>query len=139
MKALIWVVMVTAFAGTSEPGNTGTIRGAVKNADTGELLPMSRVFLYPSNRSVPPRIFRTRSGTFVMVGVPQGHYNAFGENEGFRSFVAQGVYVKADSIVELDLRLKVTTGNDSAGVVRPGKPGVDYKMKYFTPDIGKFR
>ncbi len=140
MKTIINFVLLTTLLGAKGLDNTGTIKGMVQNADNGDLLPMSLVFIHSSDSALPPRSFFTRTGSFAIVGVPSGMYRAFVYHQGFQSFVAQKVYVKPDTVTQLEFLLRpVKTRADSTDVVRPGSPGIDYKMKFFKPDIKKFK
>jgi hypothetical protein len=74
-----------------------------------------------------------------MVGIPSGEYHAFVSHDGFASFRIQ-VHVKPDTVTFLDLWLhRILSRTDSTDVVRLGKSGVDYKMKYFRPDVDSYR
>jgi hypothetical protein len=140
MKSIVTIVVLTTLVWGLEFQSAGTIRGTVRGSGNQELLPMSLIFLYSSDNSVPARSFHTRTGNFTMVGVPSGIYQAFVSHEGYRSILTQEVYVKADTVTDLTFLLRpIRTRSDSTDVVQPGQPGVDYRMKYFKPDIKKFR
>ena len=140
MAKLIVLLLTMLFAATSDKNMNGTVRGSVKDAATGELLPMSLVYFYPIHSGGMPRFIQTSTGNFTIVEIPPGPYSFFVRREDYRPLVAQQVEVKAGTVTELNFVLRrEKTRTDSTDVVYPGKPGIDYKMRYFKPDVKKYR
>lgn len=135
MKSIIGVVLVISLCWVTASYSTGSIRGTIRSADAGDLLPLSLVFVYSSDTNAPARMYHTETGYFTIAEVPPGMYQALAWHQGFESVLVQ-VDVRGDTAVVLDFLLRpVQSRPDSTDVVRPGKPGVDYKMKFYKPKM----
>ena len=140
MTKLIALLLTMLFVATPDTNINGAVRGSVKDAATGELLPMSLVYFYPTDTGGKPRSIQTSTGNFTIVEIPPGLYSFFVRRRDYRPLVAQKIEVKAGTITELNFVLqREKTRTDSTDVVYPGKPGVDYKMRYFKPETKKYR
>jgi hypothetical protein len=140
MAKLIAFLLTMLFVATPDTNMNGTVRGSVKDAATGELLPMSLVYFYPMGTGGKPRFIQTSSGNFTIVEIPPGPYLFFVRRVDYRPLVAQQIEVKAGTVTELNFVLQhEKTRADSTDVVYPGEPGVDYKMRYLKPHAKKYR
>ncbi len=132
MKTLFAFLLLTLLIVTSGVPETGTLTGTVTNAESKQLLPMTKVLLYRSGKGEPVKKILAQTGTFTEHKIPSGHYSVAAVHEGFGSIIARDVVIKADSVVELDFMLISNSARgDSSDFVRPGKEGVDYRMHYF--------
>jgi hypothetical protein len=139
MKSTIGAILAMTICWATASYSTGSIRGSIKSADSGEPLPMSLIFVYSADTKAPARMFHSETGTFTIVEVPPGVYQAIAWHHGFESVLVQ-VEVKGDSAVVLDFLMRpVRSRPDSTDVVRPGKPDVDYKMKFYKPKMEGLR
>jgi hypothetical protein len=128
LMAVLWTMLATS---TPELPDLGWVKGTVRSAAGGQLLPLSEIFVYPADPAVNMRFIRSSSGEFTIVEIPPGIYSFLVSLTGHRATVARQVEVGAGKLTQLDFVLQpITTRNDSTDVVRPGKPGVDYKMRY---------
>lgn len=139
-KVILSCLLLTLLLGSSGKHDTGHIRGSVQNSDTRELLPMSSIGFISIGDSVPYRQILSRSGKFMMMGIPKGLYRARVSRAGFIPFLTPQFEVKADSVVGLTFVLRpISERYDTTDAIRIGKPGVDYKMNYFRPEAGKYK
>ena len=140
MAKLIALLLTMLFLATPDTNMKGTVRGSVKDAATGELLPMCLVYFYPMDSGGKPRLIQTSTGNFAIVEIPPGPYSFFVRRNDYRPLLAQQIEVKAGTVTELNFVLhREKTRTDSTDVVYPGKPDVDYKMRYFKPEAKKYR
>jgi hypothetical protein len=137
-----FIILAIGFLLTSSPtdSSTGILHGSVKDGTSGELLPSSWVTFFLSNEISAPRDIQTRTGNFTIVDVPPGEYTCFVHAYGHHMLVAKNIRVNAGKVTEVDLRLReFTTRADSTDVVRPGTPGVDYRIRIYTPNDKEYR
>jgi hypothetical protein len=110
------------------------LHGFVKSAETSELVPMSRVYVYGSDKRAKSGTVLSSSGEFTIVGIPAGSYSLFVSHEGYRPVDVRKIEVKDGIVAEVTLFIKASkTCTDSTDVILPGEPGIDYKMQYAEP------
>jgi hypothetical protein len=140
MAKLLAVLLIMLLVALPALSKDGTVRGSVKNAQTGELLPMSHIFFYSMNSHAKPKFIRTTSGNFTILEIPPGAYSFFISCDGYRPLVAQQLEVKAGAMTEVNFVLQQELSRtDSTDIFQMGKPGVDYKMQYVKPNLQKYR
>ena len=138
MKAILSFAALAMLVVNSDIPNTGTLTGTVTNAESGELLPMSRVSLYPPGSGKPSKQILAHKGSFAQHGIPAGCYSASVVYEGFGSIIARDVMIKPDTVTDLNFLLKsFRVWGDSSDLVRPGKAGEDYTIHYLKPGTSK--
>jgi hypothetical protein len=140
MRFATAVALIVLLLGASGQERGMIIRGKVQDAQTGQLLSKSHIYLYSSQSSIPPREVVTESGKFTVIGVPMGIYHVFVSREGYRSIVARELKVSPETIAEISFVLHpLGSRSDSTDVVQSGQPGVDYKMQYLKPEVEKYK
>ncbi len=140
MSELIFALLALLLSTNPQDRTIGTIRGAVKSRETGALLRNSRLYFYSSRTETRSRLIETKSGKFTVIGAPPGEYSCFASHDGFRPVVVNHVRVRAGSVTELELVLEMSSAStDTTYLLVPGTPGLDYKMRFYKPDIKKYR
>ncbi len=140
MSQFILALLALLLSTNPQDQTNGTIRGTVKSRDTNALLPNSRLYFYSSRTETRSRLIETKSGKFTVIGAPPGEYSCFASHDGYRPIVVNHVRVRAGSVTELELVLEMSSAStDTTYILVPGTPGLDYRMKFYTPDIKKYR
>jgi hypothetical protein len=123
------VLLVLVLAGHTPADTSGTIKGTVRSAESGELLPLAKITILPSKSEVPLKFITTRTGEFTMVGIPAGSYSIMVSHEGCAPITVKQVQVRASSDTTLTFSLR----SKERDAVQTEKPGVEYKMRYYKP------
>jgi hypothetical protein len=140
MKSAFWLTFFSILT-VGDPGdNSGVVKGEIMDATTGQALPRSLLMIVPEHGFTNIKQILTSSGKFTILGVPAGTYRAMVIHTDYRSFISDRFYVRANDTTELNFWLTIKlTRLDSLSTVDPGKPDVDYKMRYAKPPVGEPR
>ncbi len=140
MKSAVWLIFISILTVGAPGDNSGVVKGEIMDASTGQALPRSLLMIIPEHGFTNIKQILTSSGKFTVLGVPAGTYRAMVIHTDYRSFISDRFYVRANDTTELNFWLTLRlTRLDSLSTVNPGKPGVDYKMRYAKPPVGDTR
>ncbi len=103
MIRTLFLLVSVAWAPLAAAQSTGTIRGRVMDADTGEPVALATVVLVESERGATVH----EDGTFELVRVAAGRHTVRAQRLGYDSH-ARSVEVRPGAVVELELRLHAT-------------------------------
>jgi hypothetical protein len=111
--ALLVVLLVPSLA-AAQAAN-GTLLGTVMD-ESGAGVPGATVTATEVQTNIPRTAVSNSTGYFIFSGLPSGVYRVEGELQGFKKFVREGVEVKVNTTVRVDIGLSVGALTESVTV-----------------------
>jgi len=95
-----------AVAGPAQGAPTGTITGVVKD-EAGAVIPGARISAVNAGTSASFQAVANETGIYTLRSLPVGTYHVSAEKDGFRKSLQEGVLVRVNEEVRLDVTLSV--------------------------------
>ena len=94
---------------------TGTIGGAVRDA-SGAVIPDARVRATNAGTGLTRNVSTDATGEYVIPLLPVGSYQVRGEKEGFAPFLQTGIALQANTQIQADATLQVSSSVEQVTV-----------------------
>src|SRR4029077_14849515 len=88
---------------------TGSIRGTI-TAPSGAVVEAANVSAKQSETGLTRATTTDRSGTYLLLELPVGHYQVQIEHAGFQTYLQQGITLDVNETATVSVSLKVGTG-----------------------------
>ena len=108
------VLCVPSIAGAQAA--TGTLLGNVRD-ESGGAVPGATITLTEVQTSISRTAVSNETGNYTFTSLPPGVYRVEGELQGFKKFVREGVEVRVNTTVRVDVPLSVGALTESVSVV----------------------
>ena len=107
-KLKLWLFGMTflcLFSATGQIG-TGTLRGVITDAETGEQVPFATVVLKDSTDKVIKGVVSDFEGIYVIKSITPGVYNLEVRYVGYDNLKIEGIQIQADKVLTKKLQIK---------------------------------
>ncbi|MFB6305993.1 MAG: carboxypeptidase-like regulatory domain-containing protein, partial [Flavobacteriales bacterium] len=119
------LILVLSFSANSQVGGGGSIKGKLKNAQTGEPMPYANVSVYKGG-SLVMGDQTDENGQYEVKPLDAGTYKVVVDYVGFQKKVIKGVKVKSDKIRFLNIKIREETKEiEGVKVVAPDEPMIE--------------
>ena len=113
---IICIVLLTAFVVTVQAQELGSVQGAVTD-QTGAVIPGANVQITHEGTGRTRDAVTSDLGSFEFAALQLGEYSIQVQNEGFQTYIQQGIVLQALENLRLDIELQVGAQAESVTVV----------------------
>ena len=113
--ALAWLVVLLLPSLAAAQAANGTLLGTVMD-ESGAGVPGATVTATEVQTNIPRTAVSNSTGYYTFTNLPSGVYRVEGELQGFKKFVREGVEVKVNTTVRVDIGLSVGALTESVTV-----------------------